>query len=200
MKLPLYDLEPRTQNNWIAPSATVIGEVTLKRFASVWYNAVIRGDINKVEVNQFSSIGENSVLHTAPSLPTGMNAKLVVGRNCTIGSNCTLYSCQIGNDVVIGDKCVVLEGAKIESGAQLAPGSVVPPGRLIPTKQLWGGNPCAFIKDINVAEVWTNYSNSYVNQFLGDAHKNEFTLWNSAYLHKDATFEDLSVDLDHCEH
>merc|ERR1719243_346409 len=68
MKLPLYDLEPRTQNNWIAPSATVIGEVTLKRFASVWYNAVIRGDINKVEINQFSSIGENTVLHTAPSL------------------------------------------------------------------------------------------------------------------------------------
>lgn len=117
MKLPLYDLEPRTQNNWIAPSATVIGEVNLKRFASVWYNAVIRGDINKVEINQFTSIGENSVLHTAPSLPTGMNAKLTVGRNCTIGSNCTLYSCQIGNDVVIGDKCVVLEGAKIEDGA-----------------------------------------------------------------------------------
>ena len=93
MKLPLYDLEPRTENNWIAPSATVIGEVTLNRFATVWYNAVIRGDINKVEIKPFTSIGENSVLHTAPSLPTGMNAKLVVGKNCTIGSSCTLYSC-----------------------------------------------------------------------------------------------------------
>jgi len=51
MKLGLYDIEPRTENNWIAPSATIIGEVQLKRFASVWYNAVIRGDINKVEIS-----------------------------------------------------------------------------------------------------------------------------------------------------
>lgn len=117
MKLPLYDLEPRTEANWIAPSATVIGEVQVRRFATIWYNAVVRGDINRVEINQFSSIGENSVLHTAPSLPTGQQATLIIGRNTTIGSNCTLYSCKIGNDVVIGDKCVVLEGAIIEDGA-----------------------------------------------------------------------------------
>ena len=117
MKLPLYDLEPRTEANWIAPSATVIGEVLVRRFATIWYNAVVRGDINRVEINQFSSIGENSVLHTAPSLPTGQQATLSIGRNTTIGSNCTLYSCKIGNDVVLGDKCVVLEGAIIEDGA-----------------------------------------------------------------------------------
>mgnify|MGYP006121839971 FL=1 len=117
MKLPLYDLEPRTENNWIAPSATIIGEVQVRRFASIWYNAVIRGDINKVDIGNFTSIGENTVLHTAPSLPTGMQAKLTVGRNCTIGSNCTLYSCQIGDDVFIGDKVVILEGAVIEKGA-----------------------------------------------------------------------------------
>jgi len=134
MKLPLYDLEPRTENNWIAPSATIIGEVQVRRFASIWYNAVVRGDINKVEVGNFSSIGENTVLHTAPSLPTGMQAKLTIGRNCTIGSNCTLYSCQIGDDVFIGDKVVILEGAVVEKGAQILAGSVVPPGRLIPTK------------------------------------------------------------------
>ena len=57
------------------------------------------------------------MLLTAPSLPTGMQAKLHVGRNCTVGADCTLYSCHIGNDVVIGDKCVVLEGAKIEDQA-----------------------------------------------------------------------------------
>lgn len=199
MKLNLYDIAPRTENNWIAPSATVIGEVQLRRFASVWYNVVIRGDINAVEVSQFASIGENSVLHTAPSLPNGMQAKLHVGRNTTVGSNCTLYSCHIGNDVVIGDKCVILEGARIEDGAQIAAGSVVPPGRLIPTKQLWGGNPCSFIKDLNVAETWSNYTLSYMNHFLSETHKNEFTLWNSAYLQKDSTYDDVDVDLDHCE-
>ena len=93
MKLPLYDLEPKTEQNWIAPSATVIGEVMLRRFATVWYNAVVRGDINRVEIGGFSTIGENSVLMTAPSLPTGMKATLTIGRNSTIGSGCSLYSC-----------------------------------------------------------------------------------------------------------
>ena len=78
---------------------------------------VVRGDINRVDILHFASIGENSVLHTAPSLPTGMLAKLHVGRNTTIGANCTLYSCHIVDDVVIGDGCVVLEGARIENGA-----------------------------------------------------------------------------------
>lgn len=175
MKLPLYDLEPRTEQNWIAPNATLIGEVQIHRFASIWYNAVIRGDINRVDIMQYASIGENSVLHTAPSLPTGMQAKLKVGRNTTIGSNCTLYSCTIGDDVMIGDKCVILEGAVIENKAQLLPGSVVPPGRLIPQGQMWGGNPCVYIKDLNIAETWSNYTLSYVNQHLGDIHKYEFT-------------------------
>ena len=134
MKLPLYDLRPKTECNWIAPNATVIGEVQLRRFATVWYNAVIRGDINRVEIGAFCVVGENSVLHTAPSLPNGMIARLTVGQNTIIGSDCTLYSCQIGDDVVIGEKSVILEGAKVENGAQIAPGSVVPPGRLIPTK------------------------------------------------------------------
>ena len=118
----------------MAPNATVIGEVLIRRFATVWYNAVVRGDINRVDIAEFASIGENTVLHTAPSLPTGMKANLEIGRNTTVGANCTLYSCHIGNDVMIGDKTVILEGAKVEDKAHVLAGSVVPPGRLIPTK------------------------------------------------------------------
>ena len=193
MKLPLYDIEPRTENNWIAPSATIIGEVQIKRFASIWHNVVIRGDINRVDIRNFACIGENSVLHTAPSLPTGMQAKLWVGSNSTIGANCSLYSCHIGNDVMIGDKCVILEGARIEDGAQVLAGSVVPPGRLIPSKQIWGGNPCCFIKDMNIAETWSNYTLSYVNHHLGEVHKNEFTMWSAAYLDKETNQEDIEI-------
>lgn len=182
MKLPMYDIQPYTEQNWIAPSATIIGEVSLKRNSSVWYNAVIRGDINSVTIHNFTSIGDNTVLHTAPSLPTGQPAKLTIANNCTIGANCTLYSCKIGHDVMIGDKCTILEGAVVEDAAQLLPGSVVPPGRLIPTKQLWGGNPVQFIKDLDIQETWSNYSYSYVIHYQSQAHKNEFTPWNSAYL------------------
>jgi gamma-carbonic anhydrase len=142
-------------------------------------------------IGSFSSIGDNCVVHTAASLPTGMSAKVHIGANVTIGSGCTLYSCHIEDDVYIGDKCVILEGARIEKGAMLAPGSVVPPGRLIPAKQLWAGNPVEYVKDLDIGEVWANYTYSYVNTALGDYHKNEFTQWQTNYLLKPSTQEDL---------
>jgi tetrahydrodipicolinate N-succinyltransferase len=117
MKLPLYDLEPKLENCWVAPNSTVVGEVRIRRWSSVWYNCVIRGDINRVDIHNFTSIGENTVIHTAAALPTGMPAKVYIGRNCVIGRGCTLYSCHIEDDVTIGDKCVILEGARIEKGA-----------------------------------------------------------------------------------
>ena len=188
--LPLYDLRPRFDNNWVAPNATVIGEVAVSKWASIWYNSVIRGDINRVTIGSFTSIGENCVVHTAAALPTGMSAAVEIGKNCSIGSGSTLYSCHIEDDVVIGERSVVLEGARIEKGAQLTPGSVVPPGRLIPTKQLWGGNPVVFIKDLNIGEVWANYTKSYITSSTGDMIKNEFTMWNSAYLQREANDTD----------
>lgn len=152
---------------------------------------MIRGDINRVDIESFSSIGDGTVIATAAALPTGMSAAVYIGKNVTIGRGCSLYSCHIEDDVMIGDKVVILEGARIEKGAQVASGSVVPPGRLIPAKQKWGGNPVSWIKDLNVGETWHNYTKSYVETALGDAHKNEFTTWNSAYLDRESYADDV---------
>ena len=123
-----------------------------------------------------------------------MPANVTIGKNCSIGAKCTLYSCHLEEDVVVGDRCVILEGARLEKGSQIAPGSVVPPGRLIPAKQLWGGNPVKFIKDLNIGEVWANYTKSYVTSALAEGVKDEFTLWNSAYLERAASVEDADPE------
>lgn len=141
----------------------------------------------------FTSIGDHSVVHTAASLPTGMSAQTYIGYNCTIGAHCTLYSCHIEDDIVVGDHCVILEGARLEKGCMIAPGSVIPPGRLIPAKQLWGGNPVEFIKELDIGESWANYTLSYMTVALGDVHRNEFTLWSSNYLKKESTKEDVEM-------
>ena len=86
-----------------------------------------------------------------------------------------------------------MEGARLETGCMIAPGSVVPPGRYIPAKQLWGGNPVEFIRELNVAEVWSNYSYSYIHFHLGEAHKETFTVWPSNYLLKPSTREDVEI-------
>lgn len=72
----------------------------------------------------------------------------------------------------------------------MTPGSVVPPGRLIPAKQLWGGNPVSFIKDLDVGECWSNYTRSYLECAMGDIYIGEFTSWNSSYLERDSTTND----------
>jgi len=106
----------------------------------------------------------------------------MIGRNTVIHPNCTLTSCYIGKEVVIGARSVVMEGARIEKGAMLAPGTVVPPGRLIPSNTLWAGNPCTFVKELNVAELWSNYSLSYVHSGVADTTKHHFSLWPNNYL------------------
>mmetsp|Transcript_2698 Transcript_2698/g.323 ORF Transcript_2698/g.323 Transcript_2698/m.323 type:complete len:216 (-) Transcript_2698:25-672(-) len=146
--MPLYDLWPEYQNGFIAPSATVVGEVELEANVTIWYNAVLRGDINKIFIKSGSVIGENVVILTASSLPTGIKAEAFVGNNSYIGPRSTLYSCTVLDYVHIGAGSVICDGARLESGCVILPGSVVPPGRLIPAKQIWGGNPVKFVKNL----------------------------------------------------
>ena len=192
--LPLYELYPFYEENYIAASATVVGEVRLDAWATVWNNSVIRGDINSIYIGVYSSIGDNTVVQTVASLPTGLPAKWYIGNNVTIHNDCSLSSCHIDNDVVIGAKSVVLEGARLEKGSMLAPGTVVPPGRLIPSNQLWAGNPAEYVKDLDIGELFANYSLSYVNSFLGDNVKNMLTNWPSNYLLKSSDKNDLDAD------
>ncbi len=189
--LPIYDLEPIIKDNYVAPNATVAGEVFLQRYSSVWYNAVIRGDLNKVTILEYSSIGDGTVIQTVASLPTGLSAGVHIGKSVTIHANCSLTSCHIENDVVIGAGSTVMEGARIEKGAMLAPGTVVPPGRLVPSNTLWAGNPCEYVKDLDIGELWANYTLSFTNSHMADVTKGEFLLWGNAYLKKDSTQEDI---------
>ena len=132
--LPIYDLRPLSRHAYVAPSATVIGEVYIDMYSSVWNNAVIRGDLNAVDIYQYVNIGDGTVVQTVASLPTGLDSKVHIGNNVTIGPNCNLISCFIDEDVVIGANSTIMEGARIEAGAHVLPGTVVPPGRLVPAK------------------------------------------------------------------
>ena len=105
--LPLYDAVPRTKDAWIAPNATLVGNVILSKYATIWYGAVLRGDMNPVRVGHFSSIGDGTVVQTFHSLPHGMPASVNIGKNVTIGTKCTLHSCIIDDDCVIGDNVVI---------------------------------------------------------------------------------------------
>ena len=139
-QMPLYDAIPVVNDAWVAPNASLIGDVIISKWATIWYNVSIRGEMNAVRVGNFSTIGDGTCIYTCHALPHGIPASVNIGKNVTIESGCSIHSSIIDDDVVIGENCVIGAGARIERGAQLLAHSVVPPGRLIPAGQLWGGN------------------------------------------------------------
>ncbi len=189
----MYDLEPCVGHCWIAPNATLIGEVALGDFVSVWHNVVIRGDINAVRILSYTSIGDRTVIHTANSLPTGFPASVHIGAHVTIQPGCSIYSSVIEDEVFIGANSVIMEGARIEKGAIILPNSVVPPGRLIPASQVWGGNPVQFIRDAKESEVFAHYTFTYEIYNLSQLYLNQFTPWGYNYLQKEATKEEVDL-------
>eukprot|EP00587_Corethron_hystrix_P007884 CAMPEP_0113305420 /NCGR_PEP_ID=MMETSP0010_2-20120614/5057_1 /TAXON_ID=216773 ORGANISM="Corethron hystrix, Strain 308" /NCGR_SAMPLE_ID=MMETSP0010_2 /ASSEMBLY_ACC=CAM_ASM_000155 /LENGTH=259 /DNA_ID=CAMNT_0000159841 /DNA_START=61 /DNA_END=840 /DNA_ORIENTATION=+ /assembly_acc=CAM_ASM_000155 len=137
---------------FVAPSATVAGNVTCWDTSSVWYGAVVRGDRNSVKLGFKSSLGDRSVINTVTDLTTGLPAHCDIGHYVTVKPGAVLVSCTVDNHAIIGEGCVVLEGSLVESETILEPNTVVPANARIPSGQKWGGNPAAYIADLTEEE------------------------------------------------
>lgn len=125
MILPYRGITPAiAKSTYIAPGAYVIGKVTIGSKSSVWFNAVIRGDVNEIIIGTCTNIQDGSLLHVADEY------RLVVGNYVTVGHGVNLHACTIGDTVLIGIGAIVLNGAKIGDGAIIGAGTLVPEGRL----------------------------------------------------------------------
>eukprot|EP00934_Nitzschia_sp_Nitz4_P001044 Nitzschia sp. Nitz4//scaffold111_size72815//42428//43594//NITZ4_005792-RA/size72815-processed-gene-0.55-mRNA-1//1//CDS//3329533186//1044//frame0 len=166
-----------TNDTFIAPTASVIGEVTNWDRSSVWYGAVVKADSSHpITIGFNSSIGEGSVVTTLPknaTLATGFPPICHIGHYVTVGANSVLKSCRVDDLVVIGEKCTILEGAMIEANVILEPGTVVPPyARITPGK--WAGNPAAFVGPLDPDEENNIKRTSVEIQEKAKEHLTEF--------------------------
>lgn len=135
------------QNVFVAPNATLIGDVVLEEGVSIWFGVVLRADQNRILIQAGANVQDNCVLHTNDEGPT------VVGPNVTIGHNVTMEGCQIGRGAVIGMNAVVLSGAEVGEGAMVAAGSVVSAQASIPAGHLAAGVPAAVKKPLSAASA-----------------------------------------------
>lgn len=133
-------------DSWVAPGAQVIGRVILMAGASVWFNAVLRGDNEPILIGEGSNIQDGCVLHTDPGCP------LTVGRNCTVGHRAILHGCTIGDGVLVGMGATVMNGAKIGRGALIGAGAVVTEGKEIPEGALVLGAPGKVVRTLSEEE------------------------------------------------
>jgi carbonic anhydrase/acetyltransferase-like protein (isoleucine patch superfamily) len=165
--MPIYELDGRAPEfpgegqYWVADSATLIGRVRLKRQASVWFGAVLRGDNEWIELGERSQIQDNATLHTDPGFP------LTIGRNCVIGHNVILHGCIVGNESLIGMGAIVLNGAKIGNNSLVGAGSVVPEGKTFPDNSLIVGSPARVVRTVDdkLAKIIRDGADIYVNRW-----------------------------------
>lgn len=166
--MPLFSFEGHepavSRTAWIAPTATLVGQVQVEEDASVWYGAVLRGDFGRIIVHRGANVQDGSVLHSG----TGPAAE--VGEGATIGHLCVVHSAVIGSEALIGNGATVLDGAVIGSRALVAAGSTVPPGMTVPDGMLAVGTPARIAGEVTGrAKVWVD-SNPEVYRELARRH------------------------------
>jgi len=148
MILEYKGIKPKIgQNVFIAPTATVIGDVVIKDGASIWYGTVLRGDMAFISVGELTNVQDNCTVHTDSDKPA------IIGDNVTIGHNAVIHGCTIENNCLIGINSVVLSGAHIKTGSVVAAGSVIKQGQVVGPYHLVAGIPAITKKELSEETV-----------------------------------------------
>ena len=147
----IYDLEKNvpeiSADSWVAPNAIIIGKVKLEKNSSIWFNAVLRGDIEKIVIGENSNIQDGSVLHTDPGYP------LTVGKGVTVGHMVMLHGCEISDDTLIGIGSTILNKAKIGKNCIIGANTLVTENKTIPDSSLVLGSPGKVIRKVTDDEI-----------------------------------------------
>ena len=132
--------------SWVAPNATLVGKVKLEPGASVWFNAVLRGDNELIHIGENSNVQDGTVMHTDMGFP------LNIGKGVTIGHNAMLHGCSVGDYSLIGINAVVLNGAKIGKYCIIGANSLIGEGKEIPDGSLVMGSPGKVVRELTDAQ------------------------------------------------
>jgi len=162
--MPLYEFEgaavetPANGRSYVAPNAQLIGKIVLEEDASVWFGAVLRGDIEPIRICKGSNVQDGCVLHTDKGFP------LTVEEGCTIGHMVMLHGCTIGKRSLIGIGAVILNGAKIGEECLIGANALIPEGKVIPPRSLVMGSPGKIVRQLSDDDVahFTKGADRYV--------------------------------------
>lgn len=164
-------LHPETlhPSAFIAPSAVVVGAVTLGEQASVWFNASLRGDVEAIRIGPRTNIQEGCILHADPAYPT------VIGADVTVGHGAVVHGAQVGDNCIIGIRAVLLNGSVVGENSIVGACALLTEGKVYPPGSLILGAPARVVRELTVAEIDANRSSAarYVERAaaFGQANK-----------------------------
>jgi carbonic anhydrase/acetyltransferase-like protein (isoleucine patch superfamily) len=139
---------------FIAPGCRIIGDVEIGPGVSIWYNCVIRGDVNFIRIGARSNIQDGSVVHVdspAPGKPNGYPT--IIGEDVLIGHLAMVHGCELHDRAFVGLGAIVMSSAVVESDGMLAAGAMLTGGKRVGSRQLWGGRPAAYMRDLTDAAL-----------------------------------------------
>ncbi len=166
---PYKDKIPKIHPSvFLAENCVIIGDVEIGQDSSVWYNVVIRGDVNYIRIGERTNIQDGTIIHVDHAkYPT------IIGNEVTVGHNVMLHACTIQDRCLIGMSSTIMDGVIVESYSIVAAGALVPPGKVIKSGTLWAGVPAKYIRDLTEEEKkwieksfqnYVKYKNNYIYQ------------------------------------
>jgi len=132
---------------WVAPNATLVGSVVLKRHASVWFGAVLRADNDRIVIGERSNVQDNSVVHTDPGVPT------LIGEGVTVGHNVIVHSASIGDNTLVGMGSILLTGCRIGRYCLIGANTLIGEGKVIPDNSVVLGSPGRIVKQVDERQL-----------------------------------------------
>lgn len=152
-------------DSWVAPNATVVGQVLLAAGASAWYGAILRAEAEPIEIGAGTNIQDGVTVHVDPGFPAR------IGAGVSVGHNAVLHGCVVEDDCLIGMGAVLLNGATVGTGSLVAAGAVVPQGAVIPPGSMVAGVPGKVRRELSADEVTMIRTNATLYQELVKVHR-----------------------------
>jgi len=157
---PFHDKIPKVHKSvFIAENAVIIGDVEIGKEASIWYNCVLRGDVNYIRIGEKTNIQDGTIIHVSRA----KEFSTIIEKEVTVGHSATIHGCYIETGSLIGIGAIILDGVKIGKNSFVAAGSLVTPGTEIPPRSLVMGSPAKVKKELSDKEIeqtqefWQNY-------------------------------------------
>ncbi|KMZ56166.1 Gamma carbonic anhydrase 1, mitochondrial [Zostera marina] len=198
----IFDKVPNVDKDaFVAPSASIIGDVEVGSRSSVWYGCVLRGDVNSIKVGSGTNIQDNSIVHVAKTSLSGKVLPTIIGDNVTVGHGAVLHGCVVEDEAFVGMGATLLDGVVVEKHGMVAAGALVTENTRIPTGEVWAGTPAKFLRKLKDGEIefFTQSSSNYAN--LAQVHSAENAksfdeievekAMRKKYAHKDEEYDSM---------